>query len=429
MTCPWRTLFLGLVSYSTQPTDLSVTAIDAELVAGFLSCVELSRNNSIHTRNVRRSAIRGFFRFVAVHEPALLLHCQQVLVIPAKRQDKRTVDFLDPEKSAALIATPDLSTAIGRRDRTLLLVALQTGLRVLELIGLNVGDVILDLSYQAHVQYRGKGRNERATPLRSDTVMVLEEWLRERSGAPHERLFVSNRKQRFSQDGIERIVRPAAQSGEVTLLQTLGPDPVPAGIERQHLQHRAPTVHEHIPVPIGRVGAQLGAHQRRKPVEGTAHVARRPVQPNAAVASEVQHRDGRRKRRTIPSPRSSSASHTGDDTGESANSTNRAAPFTPLPSAERRSLRRHNENVLGASDSDAQNAPVVRPLRSNRDTIARHSFAERRTVTRFTPFIQSSSFVMKRRRKRQNQTRDNDGAICPLTNCRENSNASSLKFW
>ena len=212
----YRDTFRLLLDYATrqlgrQPTDLSVTDIDAELVAGFLSFVEDTRKNGIRTRNVRRSAIRGFFRFVAIHEPALLLHCQRVLAIPAKREDKRTVDFLDRMESAALLATPDLSTWIGRRDRNLLLVALQTGLRVSELIGLNIGDVVLHHSSQAYVQCRGKGRKERATPLRSDSVEALTEWLRERAGTPEEPLFVSNRKRRFSRDGIERIVRKYAR--------------------------------------------------------------------------------------------------------------------------------------------------------------------------------------------------------------------------
>ena len=83
----------------------------------------------------------------------------------------------------------------------------------------------------------------------------------------------------------------AAQRGETPLLQALRPDPVAPGVERQHLQHRAPAVHEHVPVPVGRVRAQLVAYQRRKPVEGTAHVARRRVQPDAAIPAQVQHRD------------------------------------------------------------------------------------------------------------------------------------------
>ena len=208
----YRDTFRLLLGYASrqlarQPTDLSVTDIDADLVAGFLAFVEDGRNNGVRTRNVRRAAIRGFFRFVAIREPALLLHCQRVLAIPAKRETKRTVDFLERAEAAALLAMPDLSTWIGRRDRNLLLVALQTGLRVSELIGLNVGDVILGPSRQPHVRCRGKGRKERATPLRGDSAKALAEWLPERAGAAREPLFASNRNGRFSRDGIERIVR------------------------------------------------------------------------------------------------------------------------------------------------------------------------------------------------------------------------------
>ena len=211
----YRDTFRLLLNYACErigrePTDLLVTDIDADLVARFLCFVEHSRQNSARTRNVRRSAIRGFFRFVAIREPALLHQCQQVLAIPAKRHDKRLIDYLDQAEAAALLAEPDLSTWIGRRDKTLLLVALQTGLRVSELIGLNVGDVVLEPQSQAHVHCLGKGRKERATPLRSDSVQALRNWLEERAVAPHQPLFVSNRRGRFSRDGIERIVRKYA---------------------------------------------------------------------------------------------------------------------------------------------------------------------------------------------------------------------------
>ena len=208
----YRDTFRLLLGYACEqigrtPTDLLVTDIDAYLVARFLCFIEDSRQNSTRTRNARRSAIRGFFQFVAIREPALLHHCQQVLAIPAKRHDKRMIDYLDPVESAALLAAPDLSTWIGRRDRTLLLVALQTGLRVSELIGINVGDVVLEPQSQAHVHCWGKGRKERATPLRSDSVRALRGWLVERAAMPDQPLFLSNRRGRFSRDGIERIVR------------------------------------------------------------------------------------------------------------------------------------------------------------------------------------------------------------------------------
>ena len=215
----YRDSFNLLLAYASrelgrEPDELLVTDIDAELVAGFLSHIENERNSSIRTRNIRRAAIRSFFRHVATREPALLHQCQQVLAIPAKRQEKRPLEFLDREESAALLAMPDLSTWIGRRDRTLLLVALQTGLRVSELIGLNVGDVVLVPESRAHVHCLGKGRKERATPLREDSIKALTEWLRERGGGPDDPLFVTNRKGRFSRDGIERIVRKYARMAE-----------------------------------------------------------------------------------------------------------------------------------------------------------------------------------------------------------------------
>ena len=208
----YRDSFRLLLAYASrqlgrQPTDLLVTDISANLVVRFLSDLEHHRNNTVSTRNVRRSAIRKFFQFVAEQEPALLSHCRQVLAIPAKKQDRRTVEFLEPAESAALLAAPDRSTWIGRRDRTMLLVVLQTGLRVSELISLNIQDIVFQSASQGSVQCRGKGRKHRATPLRSDSIRVLKPWLRERGGKPHEPLFISNCRGRFSRDGIERIVR------------------------------------------------------------------------------------------------------------------------------------------------------------------------------------------------------------------------------
>ena len=140
----YRDTFWLLLQYATDrlgkhPVEMCVTEINADLVSGFLSHVEQKRGNSVRSRNLRRTAIRAFFCFVAIRESALLLQCQQVLAIPSKRHDKRIIDFLDPAESTALLAAPYITTWIGRRDRTLLHVALQTGLRVSELINLNVG--------------------------------------------------------------------------------------------------------------------------------------------------------------------------------------------------------------------------------------------------------------------------------------------------
>lgn len=194
---------------SKAPTRLRVEDIDAELIGDFLVHVETARRNGARSRNTRLAAIRSFFRYVAMNEPAYLLHCQRILTMPGKRYVKRTVIFLDREEIAALLAGPDRSTWVGRRDHAILLVALQTGLRASELINLRCKDVVLGTG--AHIRCDGKGRKERCTPLRRDTVRLLEQWLRERRGGDDQPLFPSMRGDRLSRDALEHIVRRHAQ--------------------------------------------------------------------------------------------------------------------------------------------------------------------------------------------------------------------------
>ena len=206
----YRDTFRLLLKYAADrlgraPTALQIADIDADLVGNFLTFVETRRGNGARSRNTRRSAIRSFFAYVAANEPQLLHHCQQVLAMPSKRYEKRTIDYLTHAEIEALIGAADLATRSGRRDRMLLLLALQTGLRVSELINLTCGDVALGTG--AHVRCMGKGRKERSTPLRKDCVQALRVWLRERGGADHEPLFVSNRGDRLSRDAVESIVR------------------------------------------------------------------------------------------------------------------------------------------------------------------------------------------------------------------------------
>jgi integrase/recombinase XerD len=206
----YRDTFRLLLKYAAAqlkkaPTDLKVADVDAELVGAFLGDIESTRGNGARSRNTRLSAIRSFFKYVAVNEPQLLHHCQRVLAMPAKRHEKRIIDYLTREEIEAVIAAPDLSTWHGRRDRALLGLTLQTGLRVSEVISLSCGDIVLGAG--AHVRCMGKGRKERATPIRKDSTKVLRDWLAERGAAEVDPLFVSNRDTRLSRDAVERIVR------------------------------------------------------------------------------------------------------------------------------------------------------------------------------------------------------------------------------
>ena len=205
----YRDTFRLLLNYASQrlkrpPTNLQVADVDADLIGDFLSFVETTRANSARSRNTRLSAIRSFFKHIASQEPQLLHHCQRILAMPAKRHEKRAVDYMHRNEIEALIAAPDPTTWCGRRDRTLLQLALQTGLRVSELIQLNCKDIKLGTG--AHVSCMGKGRKERSTPLRKDSIETLRIWLNERVAAPDAPLFPSTRGTRLSRDAIEQLV-------------------------------------------------------------------------------------------------------------------------------------------------------------------------------------------------------------------------------
>lgn len=186
------------------PVKLMIEDIDADLVADFLVHTETARGNSVRSRNTRLAAIRSFFRYVAMTDPTWLLHCQRILAMPHKRYVKRTVTFLDADEMAALLSAPDRRTWTGRRDHALLLLAVQTGLRASELVGLRCGDVVPGTG--AHIRCMGKGRKERATPLRRDTAKLLAVWIGD--DRDHARpLFPSIRGERLSRDALEHLVR------------------------------------------------------------------------------------------------------------------------------------------------------------------------------------------------------------------------------
>ena len=125
--------------------------------------------------------------------------------MPGKRYVRRTVEFLDRAEMEALLAAPDRSTWVGRRDHAILIVALQTGLRASELINLRRCDIVTGTG--AHIRCEGKGRKQRCTPLRRETLKVLEAWLRERAGADSDPLFPTIRGTKLSRDALEHIVR------------------------------------------------------------------------------------------------------------------------------------------------------------------------------------------------------------------------------
>ena len=226
----YRTTFRLLIRFATAttgktPSALDIADLDAPLITAFLDHLEADRRNTVRTRNWRLAAIHSLFGYAAFSHPEHAATIQRVLAIPAKRHDRRAVTWLTDAEADALLAAPDRGTWAGRRDHAMFVLAVQTGLRISELIGLSRSDIVLERG--AHVRCTGKGRKERATPLTRLTVAVLREWLAERGGQPCDPLFPTRTGTRLSHDAIEdrlashlkaaRISCPSLRTKHVTM--------------------------------------------------------------------------------------------------------------------------------------------------------------------------------------------------------------------
>ena len=211
----WR-LVLGFAHERTgkQPYQLDLDDLDAPLIGAFLTHLEHDRGNTARTRNARLAAIHSFYRFAALEHPEHAHTIARVMAIPAKRYERNILSYLDPGEIKALLAAPDRSIWLGRRDHALLALMIQTGVRVSELTGLRICDIHLGTG--AHIRVTGKGRKKRATTLTGETVKVMRQWLTGRHGQPADPLFPTRQGRPLSRHTVGALVSKHAATAAVS---------------------------------------------------------------------------------------------------------------------------------------------------------------------------------------------------------------------
>lgn len=207
--CSYRDTFRLLLRFCNarlhQPPDhLTFDQLDANLITDFLNDLEDRRGASARTRNLRLTAIRSFFRFAAYELPSRSAQIQQVLVMPRKRFPRRLISFLTRPEVLALLRTPDRHKWVGRRDHALLLLTIQTGLRLAEATGLVRSNVVL--GKVAYLQVVGKGRRERTVPIAKSVATVFKEWLDEPRRFHTDLIFPSTRGGVLSADAVQDLM-------------------------------------------------------------------------------------------------------------------------------------------------------------------------------------------------------------------------------
>ena len=189
---------------SKAPSALTLEDLNASFIGTFLNHLETDRGNSARSRNARLAAIHSFFQYVAYQLPEHSSLVQRVLAISGKKHERALVDYLKEEETNALLDAPDRSAFSGRRDHALMLVGIQTGLRVSELTGLTCADVTFGTG--AHVRCVGKGRKARCTPLTKSVAAVVKAWIKECDAQPEDPLFPNCRGGHLSTDGVQYVL-------------------------------------------------------------------------------------------------------------------------------------------------------------------------------------------------------------------------------
>lgn len=198
-----------------RPEHLRLDMITRESVSRLLDWLEKSRGCCISTRNQRLAAIHSFIRYVQLESPENLFELQKVLAIPIKKSPRPDIKFLTLKETEILLAQPDISSKVGRRNLVLLALMYDSGARVQEIIDLTYQDVRLDAP--SVVILRGKGNKSRSVTLMKNTTSLLKEYIAEQKSGytpslNDTPLFLNQQKQKLTRKGVAYILNKHAES-------------------------------------------------------------------------------------------------------------------------------------------------------------------------------------------------------------------------
>ena len=193
---------------SGRNTDLAeATALD------LYECMTARFRSGVGSRSAARwlSALRGFYRYLLLHQE---IAADPTATLEHPKPGRPLPTSISPAQVEALLEAPDVGSAVGLRDRTMLEVLYACGLRISELVGLSINDVN---RRQGWVRVRGNGDKERLVPMGEAALGWLDRYLEEAwpdlSGGD-DVLFPSNRRRRMTRQTFwHAIKRYALKAG------------------------------------------------------------------------------------------------------------------------------------------------------------------------------------------------------------------------
>ena len=296
----YRDTFILLIHYmeftGIRLSKLTLDKLNRKSVTGFLEWLQQERHVSDATRNMRLSAIHSFFKYLQYHDPQNLQHYQEVLGIPMKKAEHKTMNYLSIEGITLLLQQPDTSSWKGRRNLALLSLMYDIGARVQEIIDLTPSSVRMDKP--ATIKVTGKGNKSRIIPMLDGQVQLLREYMNENKlTAPAANLcplFFNNRHEKLTRAGVNHILTKYAN-----IAAKKNPQLIPTRISCHSLRH-SKAMHllqagvnlvyirdilGHVSVTTTEIYARVDSRKKREAIE-SAYVETAPKQASAWLKSD-----------------------------------------------------------------------------------------------------------------------------------------------
>lgn len=169
---PWEQNQTSTATQTETKVDIDTLLLEADINTIRRYMADLAQNHYSKSTTARKLAtLRSFYKFLVKRD---YLTSNPVVSIKTPKQDKKLPKFLEYEQVVRLLETPDVNTWLGARDRAMLEVLYSTGMRVSELVSLNMDDVDF-LSEVIHI--RGKGKKERICPIGSSALQAIQNYI------------------------------------------------------------------------------------------------------------------------------------------------------------------------------------------------------------------------------------------------------------
>ncbi|TWM99327.1 tyrosine-type recombinase/integrase [Bacillus licheniformis] len=166
---------------STKPGDMTLKIIKENVIVYMMETL----NRKETSINTRLRAIRAFFNFL---EKDRQIYENPVRELSLLKQKKEVVETFSRDQLKVLLRQPDLGTFTGFRDYTIMLLLIETGVRVRELTDICVKDIRWE---DSQIRIDGKGYKERLVPIQATMKRQLRKYVQIRGDVPNEALFVT----------------------------------------------------------------------------------------------------------------------------------------------------------------------------------------------------------------------------------------------